>query len=70
MGGLVGTLLGPEETGASLGASGLRDHGPRLWRGGGLWWARLFFENCTVDASISGEDAVSLWDRVLVCDLF
>jgi len=35
------------------------------------WWARLFFENCTVDASISGENAAPfLWGCVLVCDLF
>ena len=34
MGGLVGTLLGPEETGASLGASGLRDQVPVFLVGG------------------------------------
>jgi hypothetical protein len=29
--------------------------GPRPLIGVRFWWARLFFENCTVDASISGE---------------
>jgi hypothetical protein len=39
---------------------GLRDQRPHhrvvVW----FWWARLFFENCTVDASIS--DETSAWD--------
>ena len=58
---------------------GLRDQSPHhpqrvVWR----WWARLFFENCTVDASISGETSLlsvpssggagGWWG--LVCDLF
>ena len=48
------TLLGPEETGVSPVASdcGTRDRiTVPVVR---FWWARLFFENCTVDASISG----------------
>jgi hypothetical protein len=30
---------------------------PSLCGGVGVWWFRLFFENCTVDASISEQDA-------------
>jgi hypothetical protein len=47
--------LGPEETGV---CSVTSDYGTSdritvsVVR---FWWARLFFENCTVDASISGE---------------
>src|SRR5690606_3803748 len=44
---------------------------PSSWLGGGVWWARLFFENCTVDASISGERLRAfLGSWLFVCDLF
>lgn len=35
--------------------SGSRDQDHIPLSGVWFWWARLFFENCTVDASISGE---------------
>ena len=41
-----------------------------------FWWARLFFENCTVDASISGEVTAPLFfcgvvvSSAICCDRF
>jgi hypothetical protein len=65
----VDTLLGPEGTGPSAPSGSLcreaglpggvgvflLDHGTgsSSTRVGRDWWARLLFENCTVDASIS-----------------
>ena len=40
------------------GGLGLRDQRPHHRVVVRFWWARLFFENCTVDASISGENTV------------
>jgi hypothetical protein len=52
----VDTLLGPEGTGASPGPLDCGTDVPcgSVWRVRSRL-ARLFFENCTVDASISGE---------------
>ena len=66
------TLLGPEGTG-TVGVRGLWMAGPGPTSselGGVVWWSRLFFENCTVDASISGGAAALLWGlwfRCVIC---
>jgi hypothetical protein len=53
--GRLDTLLGPEETGVSSVTSDCGTCSRITVTVVRFWLARLFFENCTVDASISDE---------------
>jgi hypothetical protein len=55
VGGELDTLLGPEETGVSPVTSDCGTCDRITVMVVRFWLARLFFENCTVDASISDE---------------
>jgi hypothetical protein len=58
VGGELDTLLGPEETGVSPVTSDCGTCDRITAMVVRFWLARLFFENCTVDASISDKTSL------------